>query len=218
MCWLQQSVQLWYYPTFLLYPLVVIACVECFAGYHAWRFLIGLNGGIIGFVVGAVACLMLSIPLLSPLAAFAGVIAGVALFAGIVPVGSCVFAWGSVTSLTLLLGRFGGVPVNWLYPVAAAAGTAGAFAAMTVRRPAMIALTAVAGAHQIVSAWHARSFSSDSIPLPDVNDPAEWAAVIVLAAAGLLIQFTTSRTPHASQPTQTPASHHHRHRASRHGG
>ena len=206
MCWLQQSVQLWFYPTFLLWPLIVIACVECFAGYHAWRLLIGLNGAIIGLVIGVMLCLLAGMPLLSPLGAFAGVIAGAALFAGIPPLGGWVFAWGSVTSLTLLLGRLGAVPVNWLYPIAASAGAAGAFAAMIMRRPAMIALTAVAGAQQMVAAWHARSFTSDAIPLPDDGDPTEWAAVIVLAAAGLLVQFTISRTPAAHQPTRTAAS------------
>ena len=53
MCWLQQSGQLWSYPTFVLIPLMVIGGIECFAGYRALRFLLGLNGAILGFAAGA---------------------------------------------------------------------------------------------------------------------------------------------------------------------
>ena len=191
MCWLQQSTQLWYYPTFLLYPLLVIACIECFAGYRAWRFLIGLNGGVLGFVVGAVLCMLLGVPMLVLLGAIAGAIAGVALFVGIVPLGSFVFSLGSAASLAIHLCRIGGIPVHWFMPIAASAGLAGAVAAQFVPRPAMIAIAAVAGAQQIAAAWHAYYLPGNSAPLQDVVVPSELAAFIILAAAGLLIQFAT---------------------------
>jgi hypothetical protein len=105
MCWLQQSAQLWHYPTFLLVPLMVIACIECFAGYRAWRFLIGFNGAVLGFVGGAVLCVMAGAPMLVLVGAFVGTVAGAVLFAWVVPLGSFVFVLGSVVSLTMLLGH-----------------------------------------------------------------------------------------------------------------
>lgn len=193
MCWLQQSAQLWHYPTFLLYPLLVIACIECFAGYRAWRFLIGFSGGVLGFVTGVVLCMLLGVPMLVLLGACAGAVTGVALFAGVVPLGSFVFILGSIASSVILFGRVVGAPPHPVMAIAAVAGLAGAVAAIAFCRPAIITVAAVAGAQQITSVWHAYSLPCDSIPSPDVVDPSEWSAFIVLATAGLLIQFATSR-------------------------
>lgn len=88
MCWLQQSAQLWYYPTFLLIPLGVITCI-------------------------------------------------------------------------------------------------------TMRRPVMITLAAVAGAQKIASASRAYHLPYDCIPVPDALELSELAAFITLAVAGLLFRFVT---------------------------
>src|SRR5580765_2166008 len=102
MCWLQQSGQLWSYPTFLLVPLMVIGAVECFAGYRAWRFLLGLNGAVLGFAAGAVLCMLLGAPMLILIGAVGGGVAGALLFAGLAPLGTFIFAFGSMASLTIL--------------------------------------------------------------------------------------------------------------------
>ena len=189
MCWLQQSAQLWSYPTFLLVPLMVIGCIECFAGYRAWRFLLGLNGAVLGFVAGAMLSMLLGAPILMLVGAVAGAVGGAALFVGIAPLGTFIFAFGSMASLTILLAQIGGAPPRWIMPLAGAAGVAGAAAALAGCRPFMIAIAAVAGAQQIAGAWRAHDLPRGTLPLPDAVTPSEAAAFIVLAAAGLLLQF-----------------------------
>src|ERR1700758_3032560 len=105
MCWLQQSSQLWHYPTFLLFPLLLIASIECFAGYHAWRLLLGINGAVLGFVAGACLSVLLGNPVLLVVGAFGGAAVGAALFSLVVPLGSVVFAFATAASLTILLWR-----------------------------------------------------------------------------------------------------------------
>ena len=192
MCWLQQSAQLWSYPTFLLIPLMLLACIECFAGYRAWRFLLAVNGAVLGFVGGAVVAVLCGAPMLVLIGAVAGAVAGGLLFAGLVPLGSFVFAFGSAASLTILLARLSGLPPYCITPLAAAAGIAAGLAALAVWRPFMITIAAVAGAQQLASAWYAHHVPYDSSPLPDSIAPSELAAFIALAASGLLIQFFTT--------------------------
>lgn len=193
MCWLQQSAQLWHYPTFLLLPLMVIAGIECFAGYRAWRLLLGLNGAVLGFIAGVWLSVMLGQPMLALIGSFVGAGAGVALFTGVTPIGSFVFMFGSAASLAVLLGQFAGVPRHWLMPGGGIVGAVSVLAALAIRRPVMIGLAAIAGAQQMASAWHAYSLPYDSMPLPDVVDPSELAIFVALATAGLVVQFATSR-------------------------
>ncbi len=200
MCWLQLSAQLWHYPTFLLPPLMMIGCIECFAGYRAWRFLIGLNGGVLGFVAGAVLCMLLGAPMLVLVGAFVGGVAGALLFAGVVPVGSFVVVLGSIVSLAMILGRVAGLPPHCVMPLAAVSGLAGAVAAASVCRPVVISVAAVAGAQQIASAWCAYCLPSDRISLPGAFDRNEWAAFLILAAVGMLVQFATAPKARADQP------------------
>lgn len=193
MCWLQHSAQLWSYPTFLLFPLAFIAAIECFAGYHAWRFLIGLNGGILGLAAGGMLGMVLGNSTLVLLGALVGAAAGGFLFAAIVPLGSFVFTLGSAASLAILLGEIIHIPLYWLMPAAIVGGLAAGIAALAACRPVMIAVAAVAGAQQMAGAWCAYHLPYDTTPLPDVIDPSELAAFLALTAAGLLIQFATSR-------------------------
>jgi len=196
MFWLHPSAALWHYPTFLLPPLMVIGIIECFAGYHAWRFLLGLNGAVVGFIGGAMVCVLTGNPILLLVGAVVGAIVGAALFSGIVPVGSTVFAFGSLASLTIILGSMMAFPEGWRFPVAAVAGIGGAIAVLTARRPAMISIAAVAGAQQIASAWSAYWLPSNLIPVPDAVIPSEWTAFLLLSAAGLVIQFAMSSQRH----------------------
>jgi hypothetical protein len=191
MCWLHHSARLWSYPTFLLLPLMSLACIECFAGYRAWRFLLGVNGAVLGFVGGALLSVLLGSPMLIFFTAIAGAVAGAFLFAGVVPVGSFVFAFGSAASLTMLLAQIAGAPASCIMPLAATAGLAGALAALAGCRPFMIALAAVAGAQQLASAWRAYHMSYGSLPLPNDVTSSESAAFIALTAIGLLLQFST---------------------------
>lgn len=201
MCWLQLSAQLWHYPTFLLPPLMAIACIECFAGYRAWRFLIGLNGGALGFVAGTVLCVLLDVPMLVLVGAFGGAFAGVLLFAWVLPLGSFVVVLGSLTSLVIVLGRMAGFPPHYVMPLAVLAGLVGAVAAIGVCRPVVTIVAAIAGAQQIASAWCAYyCLPSDRIPLPDVVDPTEWTAFITLATIGMLVQFATPPRVRTDQP------------------
>jgi hypothetical protein len=193
MCWLQQSAELWRYPTFLLWPLLLIACIECFAGYHAWRFLLGVNGTVLGFIAGAFLGVLTTMPLLMLLFALAGAVAGAALFANMVPLGSVVFAFGSTASLVILIGRIAGCPQGLHVSLALFAGILAAIATLTIRRPVMIVLAAIAGAQQIAVAWTAWRLPPDAIPLFNCVSPAEWKLFLVLAPLGLLIQFVTSR-------------------------
>jgi hypothetical protein len=189
MCWLQQSAQLWSLPTFLLVPLMVIGAIECFAGYRAWRFLLGMNGAVVGVFAGAALCMMLGAPLLILIGAVGGGIAGAFLFARVVPLGSFVFTFGSLASLTILLANTAGAPPHWIIPVAAAFALAGAVAAVAGCRLLMIALAAVAGAQQVASAWRAHQLPSGALPLPDAVTSPEAVVFIALAIAGLLVQF-----------------------------
>lgn len=189
MCWLVQSAQLWHAPTFLLIPLMIIGGIECFAGYHAWRFLLGLNGAVLGFVVGSVLCTLLGAPLWVVAGALVGSAAGAALLAIVVPLGSAVFAFGSVASLVLLLGRLAGIDLRWPLAVGLVLGGVAAVLASARHRPVMITIAAVAGAQQVASAWRARSLPPDVPPLPDVVSASEMMLFAALAAAGLLIQF-----------------------------
>jgi hypothetical protein len=191
-CWLLESAQLWSYPTFLLAPLMVVACIECVAGVSAWRFLLGLNGVVLGFVGGAILAVFCGAPAMLFIAAFAGAVAGGFLFAGAVRMGSFVFAFGSATSLTMILARGSAVPPNSVFPLAAAAGLAGAIAAAAGRSPFIIALTALAGAQQAVTAWHAYLLPAGSAP-PTTHVPSDPAAVIALAASGALVKSGTFR-------------------------
>ena len=206
MCWLQQSAQLWYCPTFLLYPLLVIAGIECFAGYYAWRFLIGVNGAVLGFVAGAVVGMMLGNPMLALLGAFAGAVGGAALFIGILPLGSFVFAFGSAASLAVLLGRVAGLPAVCYVLIAAIGGVACGLWALSAGRPAIIVLAAIAGAQQIAGVWQAYWLPVDSTPLPDVMAGSEWMIFLALAAAGLFIQFATSHKAPAGESKTESAS------------
>ena len=189
MCWLQQSGQLWSYPTFLLIPLMVIGAIECFAGYRAWRFLLGVNGAVLGFAAGAVFSMLLGAPMLVLICAVGGGVAGGILFARVAPLGTFIFAFGSMASLTLLLTHIVGAPQRWIMPLAAAAGLAGAIAALTACRPFMVAIAAVAGAQQIASAWRAHQLPRGVLPLTDAMTVSESTAFVALATAGLLLQF-----------------------------
>ena len=191
MCWLQQSAQLWSYPTFLLVPLIVIACIECFAGYRAWRFLLVLNGAVLGFIGGAMLAVFSGAAMMLLIGAVAGAIAGGFLFACAVRLGSFVFAFGSVTSLTMILAHGARVPSEYVLPMAGAAGLAGALAATASCRPFMIAVAAIAGAQQVASAWHAYRVPYGSPPLAQ-DAASEPAVFIALAAIGLLVQCATS--------------------------
>jgi len=192
MCWLQQSAALWHYPTFLLPPLLLIACLECFAGYHAWRFLVGLNGAILGFIAGVFLCMLSGAAIFVLIGALLGAIAGAALFTGIAPLGTTVFAFGSAASFIILVGRVAGCPPACYLPLACLAGIAAVVAALASPRPMIIALTALGGAQQIACAWCAYHLPYDAIPVPDVVIPSEWALFVIVAALGLLVQFTTS--------------------------
>ena len=192
MCWLLQSAQLWYYPTFLLVPLMLLAGVECFAGYRAWRFLLGVNGAVLGFLTGALVGVLLG-PMVGLLTALGGAIAGAALFARIVPLGSFVFALGSVASLTAFMALVLRAPAWCIVPLSATAGLAGAIAAVAVCRRFMITIAAIAGAQQLASAWCAYSLPYDSIPVSGEPAASELIAFVALAAAGILLQFITCR-------------------------
>jgi hypothetical protein len=200
MCWLQQSAQLWWYPTFLLIPLMALACVECFAGYHAWRFLIAVNGAMLGCVAAAMLGALTGSPSMILFGGLVGAVAGGLLFVSYVPLGSVVFAFASATSLIVLLTHVVGVPPPWTVPLAVAAGLAGALGALAVSRPCMIVIASVAGAQQIASAWCAYHMPYDVVPIPNVVDSSESAAFIALAAAGLLVQFMTSRALRLGRP------------------
>jgi hypothetical protein len=193
MCWLQQSAQLWSYPTFLLIPLMGLAAVECFAGYRAWRFLLGANGAVLGFVGGASLAMLLGAPMLVVIGALAGGVAGAVLFTRVVPLGSIVFAFGSTASLVLVLARIAASPAHMVVPLAALAGSAGAIAALARYRRFMISITSVAGAQQFATAWYVYHLSYDSPPMPDLMAPSESLAFIGLAALGLLLQFASAR-------------------------
>jgi hypothetical protein len=198
MFWVQQSAQLWHYPVFLLPPLLILACIECFAGYRAWQFLIGVNGAILGFVCGAVICMLLGVPLLVLLGAVAGAFAGIALFLGVTPLGSFVFAFGSAASLAILVARIIGISSNWMMPIAVVAGLTGAVGVLAGRKPVMIVIAAIAGAQQIVSGWGAYFAPWDSVPVSGVVTPSEWVVFIILSSIGLCIQFATFRRPRSS--------------------
>jgi hypothetical protein len=200
MCWLQHSAQLWSYPTFLLVPLMVVACIECFIGYRAWRFLLGVNGAVLGFIAGVMISMLLGASLLVLLGAIAGAVAGAFLFAGVVRLGSFFFAFGSVASLTILLAHLAGLPGHCIMPLAAATGLAGAVAAVAACRRFMISIAAVAGAQQIASAWCAYHVPYGAVPLPDDVTMPESAAFIALAAAGLLLQFCVPFQSNSMRP------------------
>lgn len=195
MCWLHDAAQLWSYPTFLLVPLMVLAGIECFAGYYAWRFLLGVNGAILGLVAGAMLSLLSGAPVLIVLGAIGGAVAGAVLFAQCVPFGSFVFAFGSATSLTTLLAEFAGVPDHRGILLGIAAGVAAAVAVVSKCRLVIIAIAAVAGAQQLASAWHAYHFPGGSSPMPGEIDGSESAAFVALTAIGLLLQYATSPAP-----------------------
>jgi hypothetical protein len=192
MCWLHQSAQLWTYPSFLLVPLMILGCIECFAGYRAWRFLLGVNGAVLGFAAGAMLGVTSGTVALVVIGALGGALMGAGLFAGIVPVGSCVFAFASAASLTSLVGHIAGSPVHLMVPIAVAAGLGGALAAILACRPFMIVLAAVAGAQQLASAWCAYYAPYDRAPLTDELTFSEFAGFMTLAAVGMLLQFSTS--------------------------
>ena len=198
MCWLYQSAQLWHFPSFLLLPLMIVASIECFAGYLAWRFLLGLNGAVLGFVAGAMLCVLLGLSTLMLFGAVAGALVGAALLVIVVPLGSFVFAFGSAASLALLLGRTVWVPAQWLMPVAVSTGLVSAVAVLAGRRPVMITLAAVAGAQQTAGAWRAYFLPCDCPPVADTITASEWAGFITLTVAGLLVQLATSRRPRPS--------------------
>jgi hypothetical protein len=193
MCWLQQSAQLWSYPTFVLVPLMVVGTIECFAGYRAWRFLLGLNGAVLGFVAGAMVSLLLGSPILVLVGGIGGGIAGAILFAGVAPVGTFIFTFGSIASLTILLAHIAGTPSRWIMPLAAGAGLAAATLALNRCRYLMIAVAAIAGAQQIASAWRAHQLPHGALPLPEIVTQSEAVAFIALAAVGLLVQFADVR-------------------------
>ena len=197
MCWLCQSAQLWYFPSFLLVPLMLVAGLECFAGYYTWRFLIGLNGAVIGFVAGAMLGMLLGPPMLVLLGAIAGALGGAALFYRVVPLGSFVFTFSSAGSLAIILGRAAFIPANWLMLVAVGTGLTSAIVVLTGRRAVMIVIAAIAGAQQIAGAWRAYFLPGDCVPLPHVIPPSEWAGFVTLAAVGLMVQFATSRARRA---------------------
>ena len=193
MCWLLQSAQLWHLPTFLLYPLLLLAALECFAGYHAWRFLLGFNGALVGLAGGLMCGMLVGVWPLVLLGMLIGALAGGYFFVSLVPLGSTVFAFGSVASFLILLGRLAGFPSAGCFPIALAAGIAAAVAVLLVRRPVMITVAALAGAQQITAAWSAYHLPAGTIPCPDLVTPTEWLLFAALAATGLLIQFATSR-------------------------
>jgi hypothetical protein len=204
MCWLQQSAQLWSYPTFLLVPLMVVAGIECFLGYRAWRFLLGVNGAVLGFIVGVMVAMTSGAPMLVLVGAVGGAVAGGVLFAAVLPVGSFVFAFGSAASLTILLARIAGAPPYCIMTGAFVAGVAGAVAVLAVGRPFMISIAAVAGAQQLASAWRAYHVPYGGFPLPDEVTMSESAAFIALAAMGLLLQFATSPAVRKSEELRIP--------------
>jgi hypothetical protein len=189
MCWLQQSTQLWYWPTFLLIPLSILALVECFAGSWAWRFLLGLNGAVFGFVTGALLCAMFGAPMLAIVGALAGAVAGAALFAGNAKIGGFIFAFGSGASLTMVVAHSIGTGGTEIMFFSGCTGLAAAVASLKVWRPAITVITAVAGAHQVASAWRAYHFPRDSVPMLNATDMPELIAFLALAVAGLLVQF-----------------------------
>ena len=192
MCWLQQSAELWNYPTFLLYPLALVACVECFAGFHAWRLLLGLNGAVLGFLAGALVSMLLGASLLVLLGGLVGAMAGAYLFASMASMGSAVLAFSSVASFGILLGRIVGMPWAWYMPLAVIAGIAALVAVLMVPRLMIMTLAAVAGAQQIAAAWSALHLPYNAKPCPDTVIPAEWCLFLVLAAGGLIVQMATT--------------------------
>jgi hypothetical protein len=198
MCWLHQSAELWHYPTFLLWPLLLVACVECFAGYHAWRFLLGLNGALLGFLAGLLICVWTGSPVLAVLGALAAAAAGAVLFATCLPLGTSVVAFGSAASFAILVGHALALPSALFLSLAGVAGIVVAVAVWKFGRPVLIAIAAAAGAQQIVAAWSACHLPADLIPVSNTLVPSEWAITAALAALGLLIQFAT--TPQRSPP------------------
>ena len=193
MCWLQQSAQLWYYPSFLLIILAAVAAIECFAGFCAWRFLIGLNGAVLGFIGGAIFGAMFGTPMMMLAGALAGAIAGAALFAGIVQVGTFVVASGSTASMTMLLTHLLHMPGRWALPLAAVAGLWGGVAALVCGRPVIIAIAAIAGAQQLHCACSTFLLPGDVIPIPDVMGSRDFVSILGLALAGLVVQLATMR-------------------------
>jgi hypothetical protein len=169
--------------------MMVIGVIECFAGYRGWRFLLGVNGAVFGSVAGAMLCMLLGAPIMILIGLLGGGVAGAALFAGIAPLGSFVFAFVSMFSLTIFLAHIAAAPPHLIMPLAVAGGLACAVAALAACRPFMIAIAAVAGAQQISSAWRAHHLPRGALPLPDLVTPSETALFIALAAAGLLVQF-----------------------------
>jgi hypothetical protein len=217
MCWLQESTQLWSYPTFLLIPLMIIGGVECFIGCRAWRLLLGLNGAVLGFVGGAMFAAFVGVPLLIFVGALSGAVAGATLFSRANHVGGFVFVFGSMFSLTLLLAHLADAPPRMLMSLASAAGLAGGLAALTAWRPWLIAVTSVAGAQQIASAWRAHELVAETMPSQEAITASELSVFLALAAAGLILQFADAilfsrRSGHqteaaARQPTSAVSSH-----------
>ncbi|MEI8196702.1 MAG: hypothetical protein WCI73_12460 [Phycisphaerae bacterium] len=200
MCWLFSTTDLWRYPRGVLLVLAVLALVECFAGFRAWRFLLGLNGAILGFCAGVFLGLATQSPILLPIVALAGLAGGASLFAMVEPVGMFVFAACTGISLACIWGGATHIPLAVVFPLAAVAGLLAALACGAVGRGVILILTAIAGAQQISNVAAAYLWSVDAPGnLRGMVGLREVGIFVVLAGAGLAVQYFT-----AGPKTKTP--------------
>jgi hypothetical protein len=205
-CWLQTAEHLRNYPHFLLAIMAIVGLLECFAGYRAWKFLLGLNGAVAGLFLGALASLLIH-PLLAPLGAIAGISTLTVICATVEPVGTFFFTAATGVSLMVVGHQLGLCPPDIMAPLAFAAGLLSWLAVRVLGRRATIALTATAGAQQLVSlaGAYARSFEAyQAEPGPSALSNGEGLALILLIGAGLLLQLLTTRDAPAQLPASAP--------------
>ena len=100
--------------------------------------------------------------------------------------------------------RSNGAPREIVAPLAGAGGLVVGLLGVFGRRPALIGITAVSGAQQLLSAGPAvlAFYGPAPTPLPDMVTPAQLAVFLTLVTAGLLIQFLT---PRSNTPTPSPS-------------
>lgn len=203
MCWLQHAALLRHYPQFLLVVLAALGLVECVAGFRAWGFLRGINGLFLGAAIGLMVCLvLLHSPLMAIVGLIVGGIGGPVLFVTVEPIGAFFVGVSTGASFIWVLSAAIHQPLNGLISTAMAiAGLATAYATVVGGRRAIMILTALAGAQQLAATAMAYLYPDDGqavVSLPEVG------VLLLLAAAGLAIQFATNRA--VPQSARTEAS------------
>jgi hypothetical protein len=208
MCWLQNAADLRHLPHFLLMFLALPGLVECFAGFRAWRFLLGLNGVLVGVPAGFfLGLFLLHDPAMALVAVALGAIGGAVIFATVMPVGTFIVAGISGFSFTLSVATLIHVPANTLVSgLALGIGLAAAGIALLALRPAIIVLSILAGAYQLAGVAAAYLYPSETMEARAMV-PTQIAVFVVLAAGGLVTQWATNRNPHTMAPPELLPMH-----------